>query len=138
MLQASPGRVWEVLTDPALTRRYMNDCSVSSDWQVGSAIHWKDNNDQPRYKGNILEYEAGRKITYTYFDPHSGDEDQPSSYVHVCYLVVPRNGVTELLVTLTNFGGDDTRAEHAAENWDFEVLPKLKSLAEERVMAVVH
>lgn len=138
MLQAPPARVWEVLTDPSMTRYYMNECAVSSDWQVGSPVHWKDQNDAVRYKGSVLNYEPGKKITYSYFDPHSGDEDHPSSYVHVSYSIVPRNGMTELLVTLTNFGGDDTRAEHAAANWDFEVLPKLKSLAEARTMAIMH
>lgn len=138
VLQTSPTRVWEVLTDPAMTRRYMNNCSVLSDWQIGSSFHWSDGDDKLRYKGSLLEYEPGRKITYSCFDPRSGEDDDPSSYIHVSCLIVPRNGITELLVTLSNFGGNDSRAELAAENWDFEILPKLKSLVEERTMAVMH
>ena len=138
MLQASPARVWDTLTNPAMTRRYMNDCAVSSDWLIGSPIRWNDDENRLRYKGDILEYEPGRKITYSCFDPRAGEDDHPSSYMHVSYVVVPRNGVTELLVTLSNFGDHDSRAEQAAENWDLEVLPKLKSLAEERTMAIMH
>jgi uncharacterized protein YndB with AHSA1/START domain len=138
MLQASPERVWEVLTDPIMTRQYMNECSISSDWQVGSPVHWKNHQDQVAYKGSLVDYAPGKSFKYTYYDIHSGDEDHPSSYVHVCYNLLPKNGLTELQVTLTNFGGDDTRAEHAAANWDFEVLPKLKTLAEARTMAIMH
>jgi uncharacterized protein YndB with AHSA1/START domain len=138
MLQAPPARVWEVLTEPSMTRAYMNDCSLSTNWNVGESLEWKNHEQKVVYKGTLMEVVPGKKLMYSYFDPHSGAEDHPSSYIHVTYTVVPRNGVTELLVTLTNFGGNDTRAEHAAANWDFEVLPRLKTLAEARTMAIMH
>jgi uncharacterized protein YndB with AHSA1/START domain len=137
MLQAPPARVWEVLTDPAMTKEYMNECSIATSWQIGEPLEWKNKEDKVRYRGQLLEIVPGSKLMYSYFDPHAGSEDEPSSYVHVTYTVVPRNGITELLVTLTNFGGNDTRAEHAASNWDFEILPRLKALAESRTMAVM-
>jgi uncharacterized protein YndB with AHSA1/START domain len=138
MLQAPPARVWEVLTDPTMTKEYMNDCCITTNWNVGEPLEWKNREERVVYKGTLMEVVPGSKLRFSYFDPHSGAEDDPLSYVHVTYTVVPRNGATELLVTLSNFGGNDTRAEHAAANWDFEILPRLKALAEASAMSIVH
>lgn len=132
LLHADTARVWKILTDPDMVRQYMYNCEVCTDWREGSEITWAGNDQdrEIRYKGQIIEVVPGRKFSYTTFDMHSGAENHPSSYIHVSYVLIPRNGLTELLVTLSNFGGDDTRAEQAAASFDFEVLPKLKSLTE--------
>ena len=80
----------------------------------------------------------GRKFRYTTFDVHSGNEDHPDNYIHVDYTLVPKNGRTELQVTLSNFGGDDVRSEHAAASLDFDVLPKLKTMAVDHAVEVGH
>lgn len=137
-LNADAPTVWKMLTDPGMIRQYMYNCEVCSDWRERSEITWRGNDgDKPvNHKGEIIELVPGRRFKYTTFDIHSGAEDNPSSYLHVTYDLVPRNGFTDLLVTISNFGGDDTRAEHAAASFDFEVLPKLKTLAEARHVAV--
>lgn len=132
MLNTHAARVWQVLTDPAYTKRYMFGCEVCSQWVKGSSITWNGNykGHDVHQKGEILHLVPGRELTYTTFDTHSGHDDNPENYVHVSYRIVPREGKTELMTTLSNFGGDPTRAEHAASSWDFEVLPKLKEIAE--------
>lgn len=129
-------RVWEVLTQPMLTKQYMFNCEVCSDWQRGSSITWEGTfqHQQVFQKGEILDIVPGRLLKYTTFDPHSGAEDKPENYVVVSYTLVPLNGHTELMTTLSNFGGDAIRAEQAAWSWDFEVLPKLKAVAEAPVL----
>lgn len=132
MLNANAARVWQVLTDPNYTKQYMFGCEVCANWEKGSSITWsgKYNGHDVYQKGEILHVVPGRELVYTTFDPHSGEGDSPEHYVHVSYRIVPRNGSTELMTTLSNFSGDPTRAEHAASSWDFEVLPKLKQIAE--------
>jgi uncharacterized protein YndB with AHSA1/START domain len=138
LLNTHAARVWEILTHPMLTKQYMFNCEVCSDWQKGSHITWEGvYHDQLVFqKGEIIEIVPGRILTYTTFDPHAGVEDKPENYVLVSYKLVPINGHTELLTTLSNFGGDQVRAEHAASSWDFEVLPKLKAVAEDHVYQI--
>lgn len=38
-IQADPARVWQALTEPALTRRYWG-LSFETDWGVGSPMDW--------------------------------------------------------------------------------------------------
>ena len=38
-IAAPPARVWQVLTDPALTRRYMFGCEPVTDWQAAIIFH---------------------------------------------------------------------------------------------------
>lgn len=132
LLDADVSRVWEVLTSPMLTKQYMFNCEVCSDWLIGRTIEWRgEYQGQEIYqKGEILELIPRQVLKYTTFDPYSGAEDIPENYIHVTYKLVAVNDKTELLTTLSNFGGDDVRAEYAAQAWDFEVLPKLKVLAE--------
>ena len=137
VLQASPAKVWETLTDPAITRDYMNGCCISSDWRIGAPVVWT-NNDRMIFIGSLTDYMPEQVLKFTFFNLHDGSEDYPSNYIHVSYQLAPKNGMTELQVTLTNFGGNDTRAEQVADKWDFEVLPKLKTLAEAPTMAIMH
>jgi uncharacterized protein YndB with AHSA1/START domain len=133
LLNTHAARVWEILTDPKYTKHYTFNCEVCSSWQKGSEITWKGEHDgKPIHqKGEVLEYVPGRVLAYSTFDVRSGAEDNPVNYIHVHYKITPKNGSTELLTTLSNFGGNTVRAENAAYNWDFFVLPKLKELAEQ-------
>jgi len=115
----------------------MYNCEVCSEWREGSEISWNDaGNDEVKFRGRIVEVIPGRKFKYTTFDVHAGDEDHPDNYIHVDYTLVPKNGRTDLQVTLSNFGGDDARSEHAAASLDFDVLPKLKTMATDHVSSV--
>jgi uncharacterized protein YndB with AHSA1/START domain len=132
MLNASPARVWEALTHPGMTKHYMFNCEVHSNWDEGGDIIWTGtfNGQDILQKGKILEIIPEQVLRYSTFDPNGDGEDIPENYIHVSYEIKSRNGQTELLTTLENFGEDDSRAEYAAEVWDIEVLPKLKELIE--------
>lgn len=38
---ASAARVWDALTNPEQTKKYMFGCEALSDWKVGSPLLWK-------------------------------------------------------------------------------------------------
>jgi uncharacterized protein YndB with AHSA1/START domain len=38
---ASPGALWNALTDPEVTQRYWGDTRIESDWRVGSKILYR-------------------------------------------------------------------------------------------------
>ncbi|MGB6154154.1 MAG: SRPBCC domain-containing protein [Pricia sp.] len=81
----SKERVWDLLTNPEMTKQYMLGCEVLSDWTVGSTIIWKgkteDGQEITHVKGNITEIVDGEKVTFTMLDPNMGIRDIPENYV---------------------------------------------------------
>lgn len=103
-LNANTSKVWDALTNPELTKKYMYGCEVISDWKVGSPLIWKGAEDGKIYvKGNILSIEPGKRLQFTTFDPNSKLEDKPSNYTTVTYELSPEDGTTELTVTQGDF-----------------------------------
>lgn len=132
LLNASPERVWEALTHPGMTRQYMYNCEVHSDWKPGSTLTWRGTYEgRPvDHEGKILEIIPGRLIKYTGFDRLTRGDSSREGDIYITHEIIPHGNQTKLLTTLEHFEGDETRAELAADQWDFEVMPKLQTLVE--------
>ena len=132
LLNATPERVWEALTHPGMTRQYYYNCEVDSEWQAGSPLHWKGNYQGRNIEaeGKVLEVIPGRLIKYTGFDRLTEGDIGREGDVHVTHEIIPQGSKTKLLTTLEHFEGDETRAEFAAYQWDFELMPRLQTLVE--------
>jgi uncharacterized protein YndB with AHSA1/START domain len=132
-LNASVERVWEALTHPGMTKHYMFGCAVQSEWKKGDTIAWHGhyNGSEIFQHGEIMEIVPCKLLRYSTFDPRGDDPDLPENYVYISYELKPIGPQrTRLLTTLENFGGDEVRAENAAQIWDTEVLPRLKAFVE--------
>ncbi len=134
-INASPARVWDVLVNPAMTRKYMFDCEALSNWQPGSRLEWKGAADGKVYvKGNIVEIEKDRLLRYTVFDPNGDLDDVPSNYLTVTYNLSRQNGNGTLLeVSQGDFAkvqNGQQRYEDTLNGWG-TVLNKIKEIAEE-------
>jgi uncharacterized protein YndB with AHSA1/START domain len=131
-LNADPVKVWEILTHPEHFNLYMFNCKMESDWKPGSTITWRGTfqNKSIEFDGVVLDVIPGRLLKFTAFDPHGGNEGYPQNYIHVCYTIIPKPAGTELQVNLSNFNSDEMRAQIAAEEFDFNVFPQIRSLAE--------
>lgn len=134
---ATVAQVWELLIDPALTKQYMFGCEVISDWKVGSPVYWNgktENGDEITYvKGEVLEYEYGKKVTSTTFDPNSGMADIPENYVHLTYELQPIEDGVLLTITQGDFAGAEEgkkRYEESKSGWKEMVIPIMKKLME--------
>jgi uncharacterized protein YndB with AHSA1/START domain len=132
LLNATPERVWEALTHPGMTKQYYFNSEVSSDWQKGSTLRWKGNyQGRPvSAEGKILDIIPGRKIKYSGFDKMTEGDFTRQGDVYITHEIIPQGSKTKLLTTIEHFEGDETRAEYAAEQWDFEIMPKLQSALE--------
>lgn len=135
LLNARPERVWEILTHPHASGLTVFNCNLMSDWQEGSDIHYTGTYQKQDidFHGRVIQVIPGKTLRFTLFDPHAGNEGYPENYIHVSYTLLPRQGVTGLQVSLSNFNGNEMRAQVAAEEWDFNVLPGLKSITEAQV-----
>ncbi|HYC84084.1 MAG TPA: SRPBCC domain-containing protein, partial [Chryseosolibacter sp.] len=132
LLNADPLKVWEILTHPDHFDLAIFNCRMNSDWKQGSTITWRGNYQKRDvvFNGVVMDVVPGRVLKFSAFDPHGGNEGYPENYIHVCYTLVPRKEGTDLQVTLSNFNSEEMRAQIAAEEWDFNVLPRIRSLAE--------
>lgn len=102
VIDATEEKVWDALTNPAETKKYMFGCETVSDWQPGSSLMWKANYEGKEMvfvKGNIVEIDPNHYLAYTVFDPNSTMEDIVENYLTVSYQLSSENGKTILEVT---------------------------------------
>lgn len=137
-IKASAAKVWDLLTNPEQTKKYMFGCETVSDWKPGSPLLWKMMHEGKEFipvKGNIVSIEPGRQLAYTVIDPHSGIEDIPENYLTVTYELQEKNSETLLRVTQGDYNtvadGEKRYQEsyNNGEGWN-PILVEIKKLAE--------
>src|ERR1700712_5097169 len=100
-LHASPAKVWDALTSPEQTRKYMFGCETVSDWKPGSELLWKadyEGQEMVFVKGTIVEIDPPALLVYTTIDPNAAMADLPENYLTVTYILEATNGGTLLTV----------------------------------------
>jgi uncharacterized protein YndB with AHSA1/START domain len=131
-------KVWDALTNPEQTKKYMFGCETVSDWEVGSPLLWKgvfNGVELIAVKGEIVKIEPGKFLAYTTFDPNSTMEDIPENYLTVTYELASEDRRTILTVTQGDFSkvADGQKRYHDAYNngsgWE-PVLVEIKKLVE--------
>lgn len=138
-ITADATKVWDVLTKPSETKKYMFGCETVSDWKEGSGLLWKgsyEGKDMVFVSGNIKEIDPPKLLKYTVIDPNASYPKIPENHLTVTYELLPAEGKTILTVTQDGF-------EHAAEGekrykdsynngdgWN-QILVQIKKIAEE-------
>ena len=135
ILNAEINTVWDALTKPQWTKRYMFGVEVISDWKVGSPILWKGRlkgDEKIIMKGSIEKIETGKLLQFRTIDLNAEFNDVPSNYVKATYELSPKLGKTILSVTQ----GDYTHVTNGAERFNVDegalslTLNALKTLFE--------
>jgi uncharacterized protein YndB with AHSA1/START domain len=101
-IHATADLVWDALTNPNQTKKYMFGCEALSDWKEGSALIWKGNFNGVELvavKGNIVKIRQDRFLSYTTIDPNSNLPDLPQNYLTVTYDLEEKEGGTQLTVS---------------------------------------
>jgi len=138
-INATAAKVWDALTNPEQTKKYMFGCETVSDWKVGSPLLWQANyegKDTVFVKGSIVRIEPEKFLAYTTFDPNSTIEDIPANYLTVTYDLLLKDGQTLLTVTQGDYSkvADGERryneTYNGGEGWN-PILVEIKKLAEE-------
>ena len=134
---ASTSKIWDLLTNPAMTKQYMFGCEVLSEWKVGSTIIWKgkteDGDDIIHVKGEITEIENGKKVSFTMLDPNSGIIDKPENYALLTYEVAETESGATFNLTQDFEGTENAhrRYEESLVGWDM-ILDLMKKIIEEK------
>jgi uncharacterized protein YndB with AHSA1/START domain len=138
LIQANAQQVWNALTNPAQTKKYMFGCETVSDWQVGSTLLWNgvyEGKEMTFVKGHIKEINPYNLLVYTTIDPNGALADIPENYLTVTYHLSESNGQTTLTVTQGDYAlvaeGEKRYLESMADGvgWD-PILQAIKALIE--------
>lgn len=138
-INVSADKVWDALTNPEQTKKYMFGCETISDWKKGSTLIWKmlyEGKDFIPVKGHIVEIEPNKLLVYTVIDPHNPNiPDIPENYLKVTYLLEEKNNQTLLTVTQGDYNtvadGEKRYKEsyNNGEGWN-PILVQIKSILE--------
>ncbi|SFF08085.1 SRPBCC domain-containing protein [Spirosoma endophyticum] len=138
LIKAPMATVWNALTNPEQTKKYMFGCETVSDWHVGSPLLWQgvwEGQPMVFVKGAIVAIEPTTHLAYTTFDPNSTLADIPENYVTVTYDLSEEKGQTRLVVTQGDFAtvADGERrytdTYNGGESWN-PILVEIKKLVE--------
>lgn len=130
LINASPAKVWNALTNPELIKQYLYGTEAVSDWKEGSSIIYKGVWEGKSYedKGLILKIEPEKYLKTTYWSSMGGKEDLPENYNNVEYRLTQEGEGTQLTITQDNNPSQES-AGHSQKNWE-TVLKTLKDLLE--------
>lgn len=137
-IKASPAKVWDALVNPEKTKKYMFGCETLSDWKPGSSLLWKGMHEGKEIifvKGNIIDIQEGKYLSYTTIDPNSTIDDISENYLTVTYTLTEKNGQTHLAVSQGDYSkvaeGERRYKEsfNNGEGWN-PILVEIKKLVE--------
>jgi uncharacterized protein YndB with AHSA1/START domain len=137
-INASPARVWDALTNPEQTKKYMFGCETVSDWKKGSLLEWKgqqDGKDIVYVKGDIIDIKPEKLLIYETIDTLSPIDETSEEFLKVTYELIPQGSLTVLNVTQCDYAKvneGDRRYKEASNNgegWN-PILVEIKKLVE--------
>lgn len=137
-IQAPASKVWNALTNPQETKKYMFGCEALSDWKAGSPLIWKGNFNGVELvavKGVVKEYRPCQYLEYTVIDPNNPKiPDLPENYLTVSCELIEKNGITTLTATQGDYntvGEGSDRYKHSVDGGGWQpILEAIKAQVE--------
>jgi uncharacterized protein YndB with AHSA1/START domain len=128
-INASAVAIWNVLTQPELTEKYMYDCQLHSDWKIGSKAVWRAKSPNGGWVDHVeavvLKVDPYKHLAFEIQHKSSDKNTKEVSILH--FNINPISEGFELLIRQGDFNkisfGED--GYHKCEQgWNY-VLPKL-------------
>jgi uncharacterized protein YndB with AHSA1/START domain len=138
VINATPEKVWDILTNPQQTKKYMFGCETVSSWTEGSELLWRgryEGKEMVFVKGNIIKITPESLLVYTTIDPNSKIDDHADNYLTVTYELTANGSTTTLVVTQGDYAkvaeGERRYNEglNGGEGWN-PILRQIKEIAE--------
>ncbi|XZF14923.1 SRPBCC family protein [Chitinophagaceae bacterium MMS25-I14] len=138
LINAPASAVWDILTQPEQTKKYMYACEPITDWKVGSPLLWRgewEGKKMDFVKGNVVSIEPGKHLVYSVIDPNNAAiPDVPENYLTVTYTLTEQDNGTQLVVTQ----GDYSRVAEGEKRYNdavnaggwSSILEQIKNIAE--------
>lgn len=131
LIRTSPERLWQALTDPEMTYKFLYQSRVISDWTVGNEIKFVDNHGNLTATGILLAFDPHKTLSHTWklISVPETSEDEPS---RITYEMMERTdipGVCSLTVTHDQFEAAPHTYRFVGNGWP-TVLSNLKTILE--------
>lgn len=130
-INASPSKVWNVLTHPSQTIQWANafseGSSVESDWNKGSEVKWKDVDGTVVTKGVVAVSEPGRQLKILFYDDVNMTSADPVGSYYEVYSLTPHDSKTILHIESGPLALKDVNTQQ--EHWE-KGIAVMKELAE--------
>jgi uncharacterized protein YndB with AHSA1/START domain len=122
-IDAPTSKIWEALTNPVIMKKWMSEpeteIDILTDWRVGNpvVIRGKLHGIKFENKGKVLEFEPEKILQYSHLSSLSRLPDRPESYSVFDFRLAPRENLTVLTLTLSNFPTESIY-KHLAFYWN--------------------
>ncbi len=126
-IRTTPERLWQAITDPAMTSVYYFNSRVQSDFKAGSSYTMVQADGRLDIDGEILEVDPPRKLVQSFnvrWDPDIAD---PPS--RVTWEITPMGETCRLSLTHDGFASETRTYAETGGGWAL-ILSSLKSLLE--------
>ncbi|MEP6840759.1 MAG: SRPBCC family protein [Bradyrhizobium sp.] len=126
-IKTTPEKLWHALTDKEFTRRYWMNCTLTSDWKVGSRMTM-ERDGEVKNDCVILESDPPRRLSYSWLSIFDDDmkKEAPS---RVTFVIEPRDDIVKLVVTHEGFAEGSHTLPSVSIGWPM-VISSLKSILE--------
>jgi len=127
-IRTTPEELWQAISHPDVTERYLHSTRVQSDWRPGDRIaYWKA--DEVVVDGKVVEADPPRRLVTTWSFRSSPDlRDDPASRV-TWEIEQMGNATCRLTVLHDDFTSETRTFRSVKSGWPL-VLSSLKSLLE--------
>jgi uncharacterized protein YndB with AHSA1/START domain len=126
-IAASPEKVWQALTDPAMTEKYWFGYRVAADGKAGDKMTAVSPAGKEAHRDPILESDPPRRLVYGWKPLHDNMPDERPS--RVTFELEQLKGQTRLTVVHDEFDEGSKIFDMISKGWP-AVLSSLKSFLE--------
>lgn len=108
LINADPGTIWEILTEPELMKQWMGEpemkLEINTTWKINSTIIIKGfHHINFENTGIVLKYEENSLLSYSHLDSISRLDDKPENYSIIEFNLEQVQHQTLLKINLDNF-----------------------------------
>ncbi|WP_246113500.1 ArsR/SmtB family transcription factor [Streptomyces montanus] len=133
-IATTPEELWKALTDPEFTRRYWGAgetaVAVESDWRPGSPVaHRFAGADEPFMRGEVIEADPPRRLTYTVGFVPTPDNPAPDTRRATASFHLEETADSQVKLTIHSSDPRTEMREQVHQGWPV-VLSSLKTLLE--------
>jgi uncharacterized protein YndB with AHSA1/START domain/DNA-binding transcriptional ArsR family regulator len=126
-IRTTPERLWQAITDPAMTSLYYFSSHIQSDFKPGSPFTMRKADGTLDIDGEILEADPPRKLVQTFNIRWMPGVDDPPS--RVTWEITPMGDTCRLSLTHDGFASETRTYAEVGGGWSL-ILSSLKSLLE--------
>jgi uncharacterized protein YndB with AHSA1/START domain len=97
-INASSERVFDLLTNPQLTKLWQHGRELITEWKTGEPIRFRTEwtGGLLEQWGTVLEIRPNELVKYNLFTPRPGDEDRIENYCTTSYVLTSENDHTRV------------------------------------------